>query len=615
MFDIQENLKKLPASPGVYIHKDKLGQVIYVGKAISLRNRVRQYFQSSKNMDRKVRAMVGHIAEFEYITCGSEMEAFILECNLIKKYRPKYNVLLRDDKTYPYIKITTASEKYPRVLKTRMIGREGDRYFGPYSDAGAVNQMIDLLNSIYRLKRCSAQKFTKGFRPCLNYHIGQCDGICTGKVDREKYLERVGSALDYLKGRNRKITDYLKENMEKASQKMDYEKAAVYRDYLRAAESLSEKQRVVLKADKDMDVVLSAGDGHVVLFFIRGGKLTGRETYEMARGPGDSSRDVIGAFLKLHYGEQAGGPSEILLKELPEETGMTGEYLSDLWGRKVIITAPQKGEKKALLDMADKDVKEMTKTIDAREKNRQERETALGSQMHDVLSVYGDRGRYDGQKYRVEAYDISNTNGVDTVGAMVVFTGSKPDKKSYRRFKVRTAAASDDYGSMQEVLERRLKRAEAGDPGFSTMPDAFLIDGGRGHVAAARAVMDEMNIEIPVFGMAKDDSHRTRALVWERNGRFYEEELRRFPLLFKYIGTIQEEVHRFAIDYHRGLRDKGKLRSVLDEIPGVGPVKRNALLAELGSVENIRKADVEQLLKADGITEKLAKAIIEYFRC
>ncbi|MGI6721669.1 MAG: excinuclease ABC subunit UvrC [Anaerovoracaceae bacterium] len=613
MFDIQENLKKLPAVPGVYIHKDKLGQVIYVGKAISLRNRVRQYFQSSKTMDAKVRAMVGHIAEFEYITCGSEMEAFILECNLIKKYRPRYNVLLRDDKTYPYIKVTSTTEKYPRILKTRRIERDGDKYYGPFSDAGAVNQMIDLLNNIYRLKRCRRQDFPDKWRPCLNYHIGQCDGICTGKVDREAYMQRLKYATDYLSGHSRKITDYLRENMEKASEELNYESAAVYRDYLKAAESLAEKQRVVLHHSKDMDVVLSAGGGHMVVFFVRDGKLVGRETFEMEKNSEDKPDEIIGAFLKLHYGSQTGGPAEILVRKRPPEADMTEEYLSSLWGRKVSILAPQRGEKRSLLDLAKRDVAEMTKTINEREKNRAERERELGQQMHQVLSLLGDRGEYDGRKYRVEAYDISNTNGVDTVGAMVVFEGSRPVKKAYRKFKVRTIEGPNDYGSMQEVLYRRLRRAKEGDPGFSTLPDALLIDGGRGHVAAAMQVTGAMGFELPVFGMAKDDSHRTRALVWSLDGEFHEEKLSAHPMLFKYMGTIQEEVHRFAIDYHRTLRDKGSLHSVLDEIEGIGPVKRNALLAKFGSVEKIRSAGIEELQTADGITEKLARAIHEYF--
>ncbi len=612
MFDMQENLKKLPDTPGVYIHKDKLGQVIYVGKAVSLRNRVRQYFQSSKNMDPKVKAMVSHIAEFEYITCGSEMEAFILENNLIKQYRPKYNILLRDDKTYPYIKVTTG-ETWPRILKTRIVAKDKDKYFGPYSDAGAVNQMIDFLNNIYTLKRCSAKSFPKGFRPCLNYHIGQCDGICTGEVDHEAYMEKIRWAMDYLKGNRKKITDYLEEKMKEASEKMEYEEASKYRDYLLAAKALSEKQRVVLKPGIDMDVVLPAGKNHVALFFVRDGKLTGRETYSLEADEGDKSLEQVAAFLRQHYGEQTSGPSEILVKSLPPESKLIEGFLGDLWGRKVEIIAPKKGDKKALIDLALKDVEEMTKTIADRERYREERHNALGEQLHKVLAEVKDRGPYQGQSYRVEAYDISNTNGVDTVGAMVAFVGMRPDKKAYRRFKVRTVEGPNDYGSMQEVVYRRMKRALEGDPGFSQLPDALLIDGGKGHAAAVMQILEALKVDIPVLGMVKDDRHRTRGLVYRKDGEWVEYSLSESPFLFQFMGRVQEEVHRFAIDYHRGVRDKKALTSVLDEIEGIGPVKRNTLLSHFGGIEKIREASRTQLEEVPGITPKLAEAIRNYF--
>lgn len=613
MFNIQENLKKLPAAPGVYLHKDKMGQVIYVGKAVSLRNRVRQYFQSSRHMDPKVRAMVGHIAEFEYITCGSEMEAFILECNLIKKYRPKYNVLLRDDKTYPYIQVTTSSERFPRVLKTRRIHRDGDRYFGPFSDAGAVNQMLDLLNQTYRLKRCSRQHFPHGWRPCLNYHIGQCDGVCIGKADRREYLQRITSVKEYLKGKDQKMTAYLQRRMEEESAKLNYEAAAMYRDYLRAARSLGEKQRVVLHHGEELDVVLSAGGGHIVLFYVREGKLVGRETYEMEHRNDERREEVVGAFLKLHYGAQTAGPSEILVRALPPEHHLIESYLSGLWSRKVTIAVPKRGEKRSLLELAKRDVAEMTHTIEERERNRREREEQLGKQMHQIFVQTGVSTPYDGRRYRVEAYDISNTNGVDTVGAMVVFEGRRPLKKAYRKFRIRTVEGQDDYSSMQEVLYRRLRRAEQGDPGFSVLPDALLIDGGKGHVAAVKQVTDAMHVSVPVLGMVKDDRHRTRALVFLKDGAFREEPLQSHPLLFQYMGTIQEEVHRFVIDYHRTLRDQGELHSVLEEIRGIGPARRNALLAYFGSVEQIRKAEIQDLQQVRGITARQAQAIWEYF--
>jgi len=613
MFDIEKNLKKLPDSPGVYIHKDKLGNVIYVGKAISLRRRVRQYFRISGNSDPKVRAMVSNIAEFEYITAGNEMEALILECNLIKRYMPRYNVLLKDDKTYPFIKIT--AEEFPRIIKTRTVKKDGGRYFGPYSDAGAVNQMVELLNSTYRLKRCSRQTFPGNFRPCLNYHISQCDGICRNNSSREAYMERIDSASDFLKGRNREIADYLREKMETASVQMKYEEAARYRDYLAAAQELHKKQRVVLKDTRDIDVVLAAGREHIVLFYVRDGKLTGRENYNMQAENEEKEADVTEAFLKQHYGRQQSGPAEILVSQEMDELSLIEEYLSGIWPRKVKIHTPEKGEKKALLEMTQRDAAEMSRTIEDREKDRRERERSLGSEIHGLLRRMGagDDTQYSGQEYRVEAYDISNTNGVETVGAMAVFRGLRPEKKSYRRFRVRTAESSDDYGSMQEILYRRFKRALEDDPGFSELPHIVLIDGGRGHVAAAAEVLDAMGISVPAAGMVKDDRHRTRGLVYQKNGGYEEEDLRKDPLLFRYLGTIQEEVHRFAIEYHRGVRDKKAIGSVLDEIDGIGPARRNALLEHFGSIENIKKADADELKKINGITGKTAKNIREYF--
>ena len=393
MFDIKENLKKLPDCPGVYIHKDRLGQVIYVGKAISLRNRVRQYFQSSRNMDPKVRAMVGHIAEFEYIRCESEMEAFILECNLIKQYKPKYNILLRDDKTYPYIKVTMG-EEWPRVVKTRIVSKDGSRYFGPFSDVGAVNQMVDFLNSIYRLKRCSRTSFPKGHRPCLNHHIGRCDGICIGKADHDDYMKRIDSVLDYLKGRNKNIETYLRSKMQQAAERLDYEEAAVYRDYLASAEALHQAQRVVLHTDKDMDVVISVGEEHIVSFFIRSGKLIGRESYTFRLPAPEqemqgSGAELIMEFLRQHYGGMSDGPGEILLeKDIPQKE-MIEAYLSGIWGRNVSLHVPQRGEKRAVLEMALKDAKVMADQIKEKEAGRTERRQRLSYEMKTVLAEAG----------------------------------------------------------------------------------------------------------------------------------------------------------------------------------------------------------------------------------
>ena len=612
MFDIKENLKKLPDSPGVYIHKDRLGEVIYVGKAVSLRNRVRQYFQSQKNMDSKVSAMVSHIAEFEYITTATEMEALILECNLIKRYSPKYNILLRDDKTYQYIKITM-KEDYPRILKTRRVENDGARYFGPYSDAGAVNRIVDLMGEIYRLKKCSAQRFPKGFRPCLNYHIEQCRGICTGYVSKDEYRETVNKVAEFLGGSTKPLVNEMKAKLEAAAEQLDFETAAKYRDNIMALEAINEKQRVVLRSDKDMDIILTLKgreDSFIVVFYVRDGKLSGRENFEMHTEGEESSGEMISSFIKQYYGELTSGPKEILTEEALSDANILSDYLSQLWGRKTSVFMPLKGEKKAILDLARKDVVEMAKTIDDRAEARAEREDSLRKQIDAVYSCLknGPHG------YRVEAYDISDINGVDSVGAMVVFDGSRRLKKDYRRFKVKTVEGPDDYGSMQEVLYRRFKRAQADDAAFNTYPDMLFIDGGKGHVAAANKVLRAMQIDIPAFGMAKDDSHRTKELVYEKDGEFSTIQIKDSPLLFKYVGNIQEEVHRFAIDYHRTLRTKNMLTSVIDEIEGIGPVKRNSLLAYFGSVDRIKAAAAEELVKVDGITEKNAQNILIYFR-
>ena len=608
MFDIQENLKKLPDTPGVYMHKDALGQVIYVGKAISLRSRVRQYFQSSKNQSPKVRAMVSHITEFEYITCRTEMEALILECNLIKKYAPKYNVLLRDDKTYPYIKVTMR-EDYPRVVKTRLIEKDGSRYFGPYSDAGAVNMTIDLLNKIFVLKRCAAKSFPKDWKPCLNYHIRDCRGICTGKVDRAEYAAVIEQVLAFLSGRTKPIVEELNRKMLQASEELNFEDAAVYRDYLASIRALSEKQRVTMVGGKDLDLVLPAGSGDqtsVVVFNVRDGKLSGRDTYHMQVEGEDDYDALIGQFIKQYYSMWAVVPSEIIVPKPLREAPLIEQYLESLGeGRKVRIFVPQKGEKRALLDLAQRDVVEMTKTLEVKTAAAKEKEDAVRAALAKLLGQQEPK-----EAYRVESYDISNTNGVDTVGAMVVFRNQKPVKKDYRRFKIRTVEGPDDYGSLQEMLYRRFRRAKEGDPGFRTLPDLILMDGGQGQVTAAEKVLIAMQLSIPVLGMAKDDSHRTRALV---NGRGEEYVLRNDPLLFQFCGALQEEVHRFAIDYHRKLHSKNSIGSVLDHIEGIGPVKRNALLSYFQTIEDIKNADTETLKKVPGITDKNAQAIREYF--
>ncbi len=503
MFDIREKLKELPDHPGVYLHKDKNGEVIYVGKAVSLKNRVRQYFQSPAHQDAKVRAMVSHIAEFEIIRTDSEMEALILECSLIKKYMPKYNVLLRDDKTYPYIKVTV-NEDWPRVVKTRRVLKDGALYFGPYTDAAAVNQTIDLLAAIFSLKRCSTVNFPENFRPCLHYHIGQCPGPCVGTVTKEEYRTAVDKAVAFLKGSSRGVIKDLEARMYRESEAMRYEKAAEYRDYITVVREISEMIAYHNKMDK-------------------------RERKR----------------------------KKAALEELP-----TARNLS--------------------------------------------RAEAFSTAFAPLVG----KAAQPGVSVRVEAYDISHIAGTDSVGAMVVFTDGKPDKKAYRRFRIHTVEGPDDTASLQEMLYRRLRRGLSGDPGFVPLPDLLLMDGGKSQVNAAEKVVSAMKLNIPVAGMAKDDSHRSRALIFHGE----ERSLRELPGLGRWIPPIQEEVHRFAIEYHRGLRSGGMKKSVLDEIPGIGEKRKQALLQEYKSIEAIAAASVEDLRKIPGMDIRAAEAIKEFFK-
>lgn len=618
MFDIKDNLNKLPDSPGVYIHKDRLGQVIYVGKAVSLKSRVRQYFQKSyQNSNPKVKALASNIAEFEYINCSSEMEALILECNLIKKYMPKYNVLLRDDKTYPYIMVTV-SEKFPRIVKTRILKKDGNKYFGPYSDVGAVNQIVELFSEIYKLKSCTTVKFPKDFRPCLNYFIGRCDAPCINEVDEEKYRRDITEILNFLSGRTGPVLKRLEGGMKSASENMEYEEAAKWRDAVSAVKALSETQRVTMIGEHDLDVCLAVKEGSrtfVVVFPVRGGKLSGRETFPIQADPQDSKADIIYEFIKQYYSQWATVPHEILTDEELDERELLEKFLGGD-GHKVRISVPKKGNKKKLLDLTGQDMLEMKKTLSVREESRNEREEAVRAEMYDLLKRAGhpagtEKLSSKRKDIRVESYDISNTNGIDSVGAMVVFQGLMKVKKDYRRFKVKTIEGADDYGSLQEVIYRRFKRAKEGTPGFIKLPDIIMMDGGLGQVHAAQKVLDAMKIPIPVVGMAKDDSHRTRAIVFDDGS---EIPLKERPTLFRYCGTIQEEVHRFAIEYHHNLHNKKAVRSALDNIPGVGEKRRNRLLYEFKSIDAIKNASVEELCGVPTVTEKVAKSIVDYFR-
>ena len=607
MFDIREELKKLPDSPGCYLHKDEFGKIIYVGKAVSLRNRVRQYFQSPKNQTPKTRELVKHIAEFEYITAGSEMEALILECNLIKRYRPKYNIVLRDDKTYPYIKVTL-KEEYPRVLKTRRVVNDGSKYFGPYADAGSVNTIISLLDSVYSLKRCNAQSFPEGFSPCLNYHIHECRGICRGDVDRQEYMKSVDKAMDFLAGKDKELVKELTGKMQQASEELRFEDAAVIRDQLEAVASLQEKQRVVLSHPEDLDIILLVGGlagAHALVFAVREGKLSGRESFFLGDTGGEEEPHLISEFIKRYYSESLSVPKEVLLARLPEDSELLSQWLSSLRGSSVVLSVPSRGEKRALMDVVRKDAQMMLKDIDERAHRQIEKEDAVRRQMQ---SVFGPELGL--RIHRVESYDISHIQGTDPVGAMVVFDDGRPLKKAYRRFKIRTSEGADDTASMTEVLFRRFKKALEGDPGFKDLPDAVFMDGGAGQVNAAKAVLAALKLDIPVAGMVKDDKHRTRAMLYEDS----ETPLKGMHELFAYCGRIQEEVHRFAIEYHRSLRGKAMHRSVLDEISGIGDKRKMALLNHFGSVDAIKAASPEDLAKAPGMNARAAEAVYAYFK-
>lgn len=630
MFDINEELKKLPTCPGVYMHKDRLGTVIYVGKAVNLRNRVRQYFRNSSQHSPKVRSMVSNIAEFDYITCGTEMEALILECNLIKKYMPKYNILLKDDKTYPYIEVTM-SEEFPRVIRAREVKRDENRYFGPYSDSTAVWRILKMIDEMYPLKKCSTLHFPENTRPCLNYFIGKCKGICVGKADREEYLEMIRDILGILGGKDAGVIRKLEGKMMEASDALKYEEAAKYRDYIRALRSLSEKQRATMVREHDIDILIPIRTHHnqiVAQYRVREGKMIGREIIYMNDETESTREELLSAFLKQYYLSTSRIPKEVIVPVHPEEEDLISELLNHIdemnakagtdVPHKTRLYIPERGEKKAILDMTLADSVELARSLDERADRDEERKKNLRQKISQLIrraaEIDGTIPRLleedDEEEYRVEAYDISNMNGLDTVGAMVVYEGSRPVRNDYRKFRIRTAEG-DDYGSLQEVMYRRLKRAREGDPGFSRYPDIMFIDGGLGQVHAVKAVMDAFRLTIPVVGLAKDDAHRTRAVVFTDGS---EIDLKSEPLLFSYAGNIQEEVHRFAITFHRGTRGKKMTHSVLEEIPKIGPKRRKALMEKFRSIDAIRKASYEELMETEGMNSKAAESVLEFFQ-
>lgn len=600
MFDIQEQLKKLPAEPGVYLMKDKYDNIIYVGKAISLKNRVRQYFQSSKNHSSKVKSMVGHIHQFEYIITDSELEALILECNLIKQYRPKYNVLLRDDKTYPYIKITL-NEDYPRVLKVRRVLKDKAKYFGPYTNLSAVNDTLEIIRNTYPIRTCNIdidRAIKNKMRPCLNMHIKKCVGPCTGNVSKEEYNKMIEEIILFLSGKEEKFIEILKEKMKKCSEDFNFEEAAIYRDKIKNLEEIIQKQKIdTTISDLNQDVIAMAradNEACVQVFFIRNGKIVGREHF-ILDGVMDSSKEsILGSFVKQFYSQQEYIPKELIIEYEIEDNFILEEWMSSKKGQKVSIKVPQKGEKKSLIEMVSKNAEEYLVKFSDLNKRKYEKSLGALEELKQILSL-------ESTPKRIESFDISNIQGVDSIGSMVVYTNGKKDKKEYRRYKIKTVIGPNDYGSMAEIVERRLK--------YGNLPDLILLDGGKGQVSAVKKVLDANNVEIPLWGMYKDDKHRTKGLISQE----MEIELDKTSNLYRFVAGIQEEVHNYAITYHRSLRDKSLTKSILDEIDGVGEKRKKSLLNHFKDVENIKKASFEEILEVDGMNKKVAENIYNFF--
>lgn len=660
MFDIYDALKKLPDKPGVYIMKDENGAIIYVGKAVVLKNRVRQYFQASANHTPKVQAMVAKIREFEYIVTDNELEALILECNLIKEHKPRFNILLRDDKNYPYIKITM-SDDYPRMFMTRRVDRDGAKYFGPYSNVFSVRETINLLKRLFPVKTCK-KVFPRDIgkeRPCLNYYIRQCLGPCTGKVDKEEYRSMMKDICSFLDGRHEEVVRRLEEKMHAAAEDLDFEKAAMFRDKLSSLRHISEEQKVLSTSMADQDVVGVAKDKTdtcIQVFFIRGGKVLGREHFIFEGFGGGETQELMASFLKQFYGDKAAAiPPEILLQEGIEEAEVMEDWLGIIRGGRVHIRVPQRGEKQHLVEMVSQNAQLALQQF-------HDRVSAGGDALKEGLTGMAEILGLPEPPHRIEAYDISNTGTSEIVASMVVFTDGQPLKKDYRRFRIKTLDRQNDYASMQEVIYRRFKHAEAekrqrqGDgssvsvetggrffrsdgedkvaPGdvfaspdrdkrtvplshaqprqakFSQLPDLILLDGGLGHVNAIGQVLKELGVGIPAYGMVKDDNHRTRGLVTPDR----EADITKNLPVLRMVTAIQDEAHRFAIEYNKKLREKRYSVSILDEIEGIGPKRKKALIRHFGSISRIRQAGVDDLTGVEGISRAAAESIYTFFR-
>ncbi len=617
MFDIQEELRKLPDQPGVYIMHDKTDAIIYIGKAVSLRKRVRQYFQPSHDEGIKKKQMVEHIARFEYIITDSELEALVLECNLIKEHTPKYNTMLRDDKTYPYIRVTMG-EDFPRVLFSRQLKKDKSRYFGPYTSAGAVKDTIELINKIYQLRTCN-RKLPRDIgaeRACLNYHIHRCSAPCQGYINKEEYGERVSQVLEFLNGNYTPVIKMLETKMVEASQAMEFEKAIEYRELLGSVKQIAQKQKITNTDGEDKDIIALASDDTdavVQVFFIRSGKIIGRDHFHVRVGSEESTSDILVNFVKQFYSGTPYIPREIMLQEPIEDIPVLEEWLSAKRGRRVYIRIPQKGMKEKLVELAAKNASLVLNQDKEKIKREEGRTIGAVKEIEELLGMHG--------LNRMEAYDISNINGFETVGSMIVYEKGKPKRSDYRKFKLRTVTGPDDYASMHEVLTRRFKHGmqeiqelkdknlpqEVGS--FTRFPDIIMMDGGRGQVNICLQVLEELGLSIPVCGMVKDDNHRTRGLYFHN----VEIPIDRHGEGFKLITRIQDEAHRFAIEYHRSLRSKSQVHSVLDDIEGIGPTRRKALMRRFASIEKIREATVEELAETESMNLQAAEKVYAFF--
>lgn len=610
-FNIQEELKKLPGKPGVYLMHDEKDAIIYVGKAISLKNRVRQYFQSSRNKGAKIEQMVTHISRFEYIVTDSELEALVLECNLIKEHRPKYNTMLMDDKTYPFIKVTV-NEPFPRVMMARRMKKDKAKYFGPYTSAGAVKDTIELIRKLYHIRSCnrSLPKDIGKERPCLNYHIHQCYAPCQGYISGEEYRKSIDEVVRFLNGNYDPILKELEEKMLDASENLEFEKAIEYRELLASVQKIAQKQKITDTAGDDRDIIAMASEGEdavVQVFFIRGGRLIGRDHFYLKIAENDTKSEILSSFIKQFYAGTPYIPAELMLPEEIEDQEIIEEWLTTRREHKVRLRIPKKGTKEKLVELAQKNAQMVLKNDKERLKREEGRTIGAVKELEKILGLTG--------IIRMEAYDISNTNGFDSVGSMVVYEHGKPKRNDYRKFKIKSVQGPDDYASMNEVLTRRFEHGlrerqdESEIGGFQAFPDLIMMDGGRGQVNIALEVLEKLNLHIPVCGMVKDDNHRTRGLYFNN----VELPIDRNSECFRLITRIQDEAHRFAITFHRQLRSKGQVHSILDDIPGVGPARRKDLMRSFENIEAIRNATVDNLKELPSMNEKSAQEVYKFF--